>query len=501
MTVASDTVATDVGHQERAHEPAGRRTSWAWRIGLYGLLIVALGIIFSAESNMAIGGGVILMMLVLLGMKMPIAVTMLLPSTLGLLVMYGFGTASELVGHTAYAEAASWSLSVVPMFIFMGLMLWRSGMTTELFHAMNIVFNRVPASLAVGTNAAGGGLAAVSGSTVGVTYALARIGIPEMLKAGYDRRLATSSVLMAGLAGQLIPPSILLVIYAGLAGVPVGPQLLAGVGPGIFLVVTQCVALIGIALIWPRLVGGKDHAIARQREVAQTPNAEKIKAVVRVWPVPLITLIVLGGMFTGTLTETEAGAAGALAALLLTVFRQGRESVKMIKTAVVESAVATATVLFLLMGAAVISLVMSDTGLADALATWILDSGFSRVEFLLIILVAYLLLGMIGETLVAMMLTVPILLPLFDTLGIDALWFGVFAVLCVELGMVLPPVGILVYIVHGIAQDPEVNMGQKVTLKDAFTGVGWLLPISLFVIGVLIAFPEIATWLPNRGGS
>src|SRR5699024_2456954 len=134
-----------------------------------------------------------------------------------------------------------------------------------------------------------------------------------------------------------------------------------------------------------------------------------------------------------------------------------------------------------------------DTGLADALATWILDSGFSRVEFLLIILVAYLLLGMIGETLVAMMLTVPILLPLFDTLGIDALWFGVFAVLCVELGMVLPPVGILVYVVHGIVQDPEVNMGQKITLKDAFTGVGWLLPISLFVIAVLIAFPEMAT--------
>lgn len=473
--------------------------SWLWRLVMYGLVLLALFIIFGSASNMGVGGGVIMLMLVLLALKMPIALTMLLPSTLGLVVMYGFETAAELVGHTAYAEAASWSLSVVPMFIFMGLMLWRSGMTTELFAAMTILFNRVPASLAVGTNMAGGGLAAVSGSTVGVTYALARIGIPEMLKAGYDKRMATSSVLMAGLAGQLIPPSILLVIYAGLASVPVGPQLLAGVVPGIFLVLTQCVALIAMAVVWPRLVGGRDHAISRQREVATIPAREKLQAIIRVWPVPVITLIVLGGMFTGTLTETEAGAAGALAALLLTVVRQGRKAFGMIKVAVVEAATATATVLFLLMGAAVISLVMSDTGLADALSTWILDSGFSRVQFLLIILVAYLLLGMIGETLVAMMLTVPILLPLFETLGIDALWFGVFAVLCVELGMVLPPVGILVYVVHGIAQDPEVNLGQKITLKDAFTGVGWLLPISLFVIAVMIAFPEMATWLPNRG--
>ncbi len=501
MTVANDTVATDVGHAEGDAGKDPRSSGWAWRLPLYGLAIIAVLIIFMSESRMSLGGGVILLMLVLLGMKMPIAVTMLLPSTLGLVVMYGFGTAAELVGHTAYAEAASWSLSVVPMFIFMGLMLWRSGMTSELFHAMNILFNRVPASLAVGTNAAGGGLAAVSGSTVGVTYALARIGIPEMLKAGYDRRMATSSVLMAGLAGQLIPPSILLVIYAGIASVPVGPQLLAGVVPGVFLVITQCFALMVMAMLWPRLVGGRDHAIARQREVADTPVGEKVKAVLRVWPVPLITFIVLGGMFTGTLTETEAGAAGAMAALILTVFRQGRQSLAMIKTAVVESAVATATVLFLLMGAAVISLVMSDTGLADSLANWIINSGFNRVQFLLIILVAYLLLGMIGETLVAMMLTVPILLPLFPVLGIDPLWFGIFAVLCVELGMVLPPVGILVYIVHGIAQDPEVNLGQKVTLKDAFTGVAWLLPISLFVIGVLIAFPDMATWLPNRGGS
>lgn len=497
MTATSESSTVTVDPPPEPHATPQR--SWVWRVAMYGLALLSLLIIFGSSSNMGVGGGVILMMLVLLALKTPIAITMLLPSALGLIVMYGFETATELVGHTAYAEAASWSLSVVPMFIFMGLMLWRSGMTTDLFAAMTIVFNRVPASLAVGTNMAGGGLAAVSGSTVGVTYALARIGVPEMLKAGYDKRMATSSVLMAGLAGQLIPPSILLVIYAGLASVPVGHQLLAGVVPGIFLVLTQCLALIAMAMVWPRLVGGRDHAISRQRAVAKIPASEKVQAIIRVWPVPVITLIVLGGMFTGTLTATEAGAAGALAALLLTVVKKRREAIGMIKVAVLEAATATATVLFLLMGAAVISLVMSDTGLASALATWVLDSGFTRVQFLLIILVAYLLLGMIGETLVAMMLTVPILLPLFDTLGIDALWFGVFAVLCVELGMVLPPVGILVYVVHGIAQDPEVNMGEKITLKDAFTGVGWLLPISLFVIAVMIAFPEMATWLPNRG--
>lgn len=476
----------------------GRSVGWLWRIVNYGLIVLLLWMITGTDSGMVIGLSATGLMLVMLFMKFPIALTMLVPSLIALVFIYDFDTATTLVGELAYDEVASWSLSVVPMFIFMGMLLWRSGITTELFYAMRILFNRVPASLAVGTNVAGGGLAAVSGSTVGVTYALARIGIPEMLRAGYDKRLATGSVLVAGLSGQLIPPSVLLVIFAGLASVPVGPQLMAGVGPGIFLVLAHAVAFVVLAMVVPKLIGGRQGARAKREAITKVPRSEKFKAIARVWPVPLIMLVVLGGMFSGVMTETEAGAAGALMALLLAFLRHKKAAFGQIKVATVEAVTASAAVFFLLMGAGLIAMVMADSGIAESLAGWVTDAGFTRVQFLLIILAVYLLMGMIGETLVAMMLTVPILMPLFPVLGIDPLWFGVFAVLCVELGMIMPPVGILVYIVHGIVQDKEVNLGQTITLKDAFIGVTMLLPISLVVILVMIAFPGIATWIPSN---
>ncbi|MGE9809645.1 TRAP transporter large permease [Janibacter sp. G1551] len=496
--VEDEQVATLASHEDDEQTDDGPKRAWPWRVGCYGLILVLLWMITGTDSTMVIGLSATGLMLVMLGMKFPIALTMLIPSMVALVYIYDWETTTVLVGEMAYEDVASWSLSVVPMFVFMGMLLWRSGITTELFYAMRIAFNRVPASLAVGTNAAGGGLAAVSGSTVGVTYALARIGIPEMLRAGYDKRLAVGSVLVAGLSGQLIPPSILLVIFAGLASVPVGPQLMAGIGPGVFLVLAHAVALIALAVVRPQLVGGKKLAKEKQTEVARIPRAEKVKAILAIWPVPLIMAVVLGGMFSGVMTETEAGAAGALMALILAVFRHGKASIEQIKVATVEAVTASAAVFFLLMGAGLFSLVMADSGIAEGLAEWVTASGFSRVQFLLIILAAYLLLGMIGETLVAMMLTVPILMPLFPALGIDPLWFGVFAVLCVELGMILPPVGILVYIVHGIARDKEVNLGQTITLKDSFIGVLSLLPISLFVIAVMIAFPGLATWIPHN---
>jgi tripartite ATP-independent transporter DctM subunit len=297
---------------------------------------------------------------------------------------------------------------------------------------------------------------------------------------------------------------VVLVIYAGVASVPVGPQLLAGVVPGVLLVVVQALALIMLGVTVPKLIGGRDKVRERRMEIKQIPVAKKVRAVVECWPVPIIMLVVLGGMFSGILTETEAGALGALLSLILTLWthRGGafKKAAKEVRVAVVEASVASSAVFFMLMAAGLMSLVLADSGLATALANWVTDANFSRVTFLLVMFVVYLILGAVGETLVAMLLTVPILLPLFPVLGIDPLWFGVFAVLCVELGMITPPVGTLSYIVHSIAQDKEVNLGQKITLKDIFTGVGWLLPVSVLVVLILIAFPGLATWLPAGGG-
>jgi len=145
-----------------------------------------------------------------------------------------------------------------------------------------------------------------------------------------------------------------------------------------------------------------------------------------------------------------------------------------------------------------LTLVLADSGLADGLAEWVIEADLSRVTFLIVIFIVYVILGMFMDTLAVMMLTVPVLMPLFPALGIEPLWFGVFVVLCVELGMITPPVGVLSYVVHSITKDPAVNLGQKVSLKDVFTGVGWLLPISVLVVALMIAFPDLATYIPNK---
>ena len=477
-------------------EPDNTGRPWLWRVVCYGLLILWVALMVAPTSSQINGIAAIAMMLTMMAMKIPIAISMITPATIALAFIYDWEATSTIVGEAAYEDVASWSLSVVPMFIFMGMMLWKSGITSTLFTGMGVMFNKVPASLAVGTNVAGGGLAAVSGSTMGTTYALARVAIPEMLRAGYDKRIATTSVLMAGLSGQLIPPSILLVIFAGIAAVPVGPQLLAGIGPGVVLVIAQAVALILIGVVAPKLVGGRYKE--RQAKGIQLSRKEKLRIVSAIWPIPVMIVIVIGGMFSGYLTETEAGAAGALAAILLTIATRGGKSFKEIWGAVVESAATTAGIFFLLIGAGMLTLVLADSGLADGLAEWVIEAGLSRVAFLIVIFIVYLILGMFMDTLAVMMLTVPVLMPLFPALGIEPLWFGVFVVLCVELGMITPPVGVLSYVVHSITKDPAVNLGQKVSLKDVFTGVGWLLPISLLVVAVMIAFPGLATYIPNQ---
>jgi len=470
---------------------------WVWRLAFYGLFALTLWLTIGFEADEMTGIGATLMMLVLLFMRVPVAVSLIVPSVIGMTKLYGWGVAAPLMlGEMIYRESASWSLSVVPMFIFMGMILWRAGITAKLYDAMNVLFKRVPASLAVGTNVAGGGLAAVSGSTMGTTYALARVGIPEMLKAGYDSRLATGSVLFAGLSGQLIPPSVLLVVFAGVASLPVGPTLLAGALPGVLLVVLTALVLIGIGLVKPSLVGGS-RAGNRVDPNAGLSTAQKAKIVLACWPAPVLIAIVLGGIFTGLLTETEAGAVGAFAALLLTFWFKRRDSLKEIWTSMVEAAVATATIFFMLIGAMILTLLVGDSGAADGIATWVIDADLSRLTFLVVMFVVFIIAGIFGESMVAMLLTVPILMPLLPHLGIDPLFFAVFIVLCVELGMVLPPTGVLVYVVHGIAQEPAVNGGREISLKDVFVGVIWLLPIPILLIVLLTLFPELVTLIPN----
>lgn len=478
--------------------PGAKATVRSWPV--FGILMVFLvgstAAIFMPLTPMAIGSAALVLMVTLLFLRVPVALTMIVPSLAGLYAIRGEKTVTSALTALPYDQVASWTLSVVPMFVLMGLLLWRSGLTDTLYTAARQWLGWMPGGLAVGTNIAGSGLAAVSGSTTGTTYALGRIGIPEMLKAGYDRRLAIGAVIVAGLPGQLIPPSILLVLYAGIAEVPVGKALLAGIGPGILVSIMFTIAIVLFAVFGKDLAGTKE---SRQAS-ADVTWGMRIKSLAAAWPVPVLIVVIIGGMFSGVFTATEAGAVAALCSVGI-VFLWKRKTGGAWR-ALVDGSIGTVStvgaVFLLLIGVEALSRMMTLTGISDGFADLIAGMDLSRVEFLLLMMVVYLLLGAFMEPLPMMVLTVPILIPTLEVLDISLLWFGAFTVFMGELAILSPPVGILAMVIHSIVKDPKVNLGKNIPLKDVFVASLWFLPMAIVVVLILIFFPEISTFLPDR---
>lgn len=443
----------------------------------------------------AIGGIVMLLAIVLFLVGIPVGIAMLGAALLGLLALSGTRVVESTLEQVGYDPTASWSLSVIPMFILMGTLLWKSGLTTGAFAAARDWLGWMPGGLAVATNFSGAVLAAGSGSTIGITHALGRIAIPEMLRAGYRPSLAAGSVAAAGTLGQIIPPSLLLVIYAGAAGVAVGPQLLAGVVPGSILALAFAATIIVRASI--------DKDLAPAAQMRQGGWAERFRSLLGVLPIIAIVLTVIGGMFLGIFTATEAGAFGAVAALVLGglhVLRRER-SFRALGRMVADSTVATLTgtgsIFLLLLGVFALTRVVALSQIANALAGWVVDLGLGRVGLLAVLVLLYLILGMFMDTLAMMLLTIPVLMVPLETVGVDPLFFGVFLVIMAEVGLLTPPLGILSFVVHRIMSDPQINLGRSVSLGVVFTGVAWFVVAALAVVMLLVLVPNIVTWLPD----
>jgi TRAP-type C4-dicarboxylate transport system permease large subunit len=228
------------------------------------------------------------------------------------------------------------------------------------------------------------------------------------------------------------------------------------------------------------------------------PFPERLRLLATVWPIPVLIFVVLGGMYSGVMTATEAGAAGVLGSLILTVFAQGKEAWEAISSAALEAVSVTGAIFLILIGAETLTDLLAISGLTRGFTTWMASTELDRITLLLLLFGAYLVMGMFMEPLPIMILTVPLLVPVLGDLGVSPLWFGVFVVLVAELAMLTPPVGILSFIVHGIVRDPEVNLGQNISLKDIFVAVAIFMPIAILAGILLIFFPEMATWLPDR---
>ncbi|GAB3617743.1 TRAP transporter large permease [Okibacterium endophyticum] len=471
------------------------------RIASAGVVVLSLAVVatigavlFAPIPLLAVGGLGVLLLLLLLAIGVPIGFAMIIAASVGLWRIGGTTAVWSSMESLTYSGVATWSMNVVPLFILMGMAMWRSGASARAYDTAVKWFHKVPGGLAVASNYAGAALATSSGSTFGITFALGRMSLPEMFRHGYSATLATGSVAVAGTLGQMIPPSILMVVYAGVAQVSVGQQLLAGVVPGAIL----AVGFSGVIILWALW----RPSAAPRLDISFTWR-ERFMSLGGALPIAVLALIVIGGMFVGVFTPSEAAAVGAIAALALGWVTLGkgkrglRSTGRYIKEVAIETVRSFAGLFIILVGALFFTRFITLSGIAQELTEYLLALQADRVALLLMLIVVYIFLGMFLESLPMILLTVPLLAAPLDAIGVDMIWFGVFLVIMCEIGMVFPPIGMLTFVVHRLAQDRTVNLGARVTLPDVFKGVMPFVAFVLVITLAIILWPDIVLWLPS----
>lgn len=419
-------------------------------------------------------------LLALIGLRVPIAFALTLVGFGGLLILSGTDATFALLASQMYSSVANNTLTAIPLFLLMGYFAFHAGLTRACFDTARLWMARLPGGLAIATVAGCALFGACAGSGVAAAGAMGRVSIPEMLRYGYDRKLACGSVAAAATLAVLIPPSIVMVVYAILTEVSIGRLLLAGYIPGILS------ALILMAMIVVRC--SLDPSLAPQVTIKITWS-DRFKSLKNIWGITLLIALVLGGIYTGFVTATEAAAIGALGAfvLMITARQLNRAT---FRDSMLETGRTTGMIFLLLVGASIFTGFMAISGVPQILAELIIDGKYSMWTVLAIICVVYLFLGMFLDSISMMLLTLPVLLPVLKALDIDMIWFGIIVVKLVEIGCITPPFGITVYVVKGV-------VGNTVSLEDVFRGIWWFLAMEIFTLLVLIAFPVISTILPD----
>lgn len=418
--------------------------------------------------------------LVLIGLRVPIGLALATVAFAGLANVIGFDASISLVGRIPYEFAANWEFSAIPMFILMGSIAYHTGMTNSIYRAASLWLGSLPGGLAVATNMACAGFGAASGSTIATAVALGKIAIPEMLKYGYQPGLATAVSAAGGTLAGIIPPSIALIVYGITAEVSVAKLFIAGIIPGLLT------AVIYAAMIIIRC--SADPTLAPKP--ATVPSREEKRAALKeIWPLGLIIAIVIGGIYGGIFSPTEAGAVGALASIIIALLKRSL-SLAIVRTSLRDAMVTTAQILFVAMGALMLSRYMALVGLPEFLQGLVTSISVSPLLLILTTSVVYLILGMFLDPMSILLITVPIFAPMYVGYGYDPIWFGIIVVKFIEIGLLTPPVGLNVFAVATLVQG-------KIGLDVIFRGVMWFLLAEAVVMTILFTFPKLVTWLPS----
>jgi len=362
----------------------------------------------------------------------------------------------------------------------MGFVAFHAGLTGGLFDAAKLVLRRLPGGLAISSIFACSGFAAVSGSSLACAAAMGRIAIPEMVQAGYRPSIAAGSIAAGGTIGALIPPSILMILYGVFAETSITQVFVGGIGIGLVTAVSYCLIIVLISVLRPDVIP----------PAAAVPETGSTRAaILNVLPIFALIVLVFGGLFAEFFSATEAGAVGALGTIVISAVTR-RLNREVISRSLLETVTTTGSLFIIAVGAAMFTRFLGLSGLSGFINSWVAGADLSYVQLMLIVVLVYLALGTFMEPVGAMLVTLPVFLPVLESQGLSAVWFGVLVVKLLEIGMITPPVGLNVFVIKNVAY-------KYVTTAQIFAGVIPFLLADLVVVVLTIAFPAAVLFLPG----
>jgi len=434
-------------------------------------------------TGIEIGILCVAVLILLISLGMPIGIGMIVVSFAGVTFIRNETVAMRMMGSVANDSLEEYLFAVVPLFVLMGLLVTVSGVGKDTFDLFERLLRRIRAGLGVATVFANAVFASITGISIASASVFSRVAVPEMTRHGYRRSFSTGVVAGSSVLGMLIPPSLLMIVYAVLAEESVGRMFLAGVGPGILLALLFSATIVIMATWW------KGSVFERPSDVPvedHTPLGLFI--VSKGLPIIALVTLVLGGLYGGFLNPTEAGAIGALGALVIALMRRSLGGGRM-WSLLVETGQVTVSVLFLIMAATFFSRMLAMSGLPGLLAETLLQSSIGPYGFLLIFLLLVIVMGFLIDSISIMLILLPIALPVAKAAGFDLIWFGVLTVVAVEIGLLTPPFGLSVYTIKSAIDDPTLKVGE------IFRGALPFVLAMIVALAILVAFPPISVWL------
>ena len=415
---------------------------------------------------------------VLAFLRVPLAVSMSIAGIVGLGLMRGWTPAFASTSQTIFETGFHYVLSVIPLFVLMGNFVSRAGMAKELFTAANAFVGHRPGGLAMASIIASGGFGSICGSSIATAATMTRVAYPEMKSHGYKDTLATGAIAAGGTLGILIPPSTILVIYGIITETDIGRLFVAGILPGIVAIACLCLAVVFVT--WQDPAAGP--------AAKRFSWKERLSAIKGIWGVALLFALVIGGIYGGVFTATEGAGVGAAGAFLFALARRALTP-RLLLEVLIESSRTTAMLFMILIGAMIFTNFINFTTMPGDLRDFVLQFSPHPVMVVVMMMGIYLALGMVMEELAIVLLTIPVFFPVIIGLGFDPVWFGILIVTIVEIGLISPPVGLNLFVINSLL--PEVK------LTTLYRGVWPFVVADIVRLGILIAVPAIALWLPN----